>query len=78
MHYLLTEKQINKMQVDNAKELDVATPMYNQIQYSNNHAKISGSLWKFHKDHSHANIINSESFKFKARTTERTLAGGNT
>ena len=38
--------EINKTQVDNAKDLDVLMPMYNPIEYSNNYVKTSGSLCK--------------------------------
>ena len=32
-------------QIDNAKDIDIIMPMYNLIEYSNNYAKTSGSLW---------------------------------
>ena len=37
--------EINNTQIDNSKDLDVVIPMYNWIDYSDNYAKISGSLW---------------------------------
>ena len=36
--------EINNTQVDNAKDIDIVMPMYNLIEYSDNYAKISGSL----------------------------------
>ena len=30
--------------------------MYNLIEYSHNHSKTSGSLWKSYKDESHATL----------------------
>ena len=46
-------------------------PMYNLIEYSDNYADTSGSLWQFKRDKVPANndnltIDNSESFKYKA------------
>ena len=64
--------------MDNAKELDVVKPIYNLIEYNNNYAKVSGSLWQYYKDDPNYNISDSESFKFKAIITGRTLADGNT
>ena len=52
-------------------------PMYNLTEYSSNYAKTSGSLWQYYKDDLNDNIADSESFKFKARITGRTLAAGN-
>ena len=52
--------------------------MYNLIQYSDNYAKTSGSLWHYRKVIPNDNIAASESFKFKARTTGRSSADGNT
>ena len=36
--------EINNMQVDNAKDIDIVMPTYNLIQYSDNYAKTTGSL----------------------------------
>ena len=38
---------INNTQVDNAKDIDIVIPMYNLIEYSDNYAKTSGSLWQY-------------------------------
>ena len=75
--------EINNMQIDNAKDIDIVMPMYNVIEYSNNHTKTAGSLWQYCKDipaRNNANnaiIIFSEdnitdSFKFKAKITGQT------
>ena len=42
--------EINNTQVDNAKDIDTVTPMYNLIEYSDNYSKTSGSLWQYFKD----------------------------
>ena len=70
--------KINNTQVDNGKDPDVVMPMYYLIENSNNHGKISGSLWQYHKVDSNGNITDSESFKFRARTIGRTPAADNT
>ena len=70
--------QINNTRKHDAEYLDIAIPMYNPIQYSDNYAKTSGSLWHYRKVIPNDNIAASESFKFKARTTGRSSADGNT
>ena len=35
--------EINNVQVDNAKDIDIVLPMYNLIEYTDNYSKISGS-----------------------------------
>ena len=67
--------EINNTQIDNAKDIDVAMPMYDLIENSNNYLKTSESLWKDYRDEpalTDAGTIanfhaanNSASFKFK-------------
>ena len=52
--------------------------MYNLIEYSNNYAKTSGSLWQYYKDDPNDDIVRSESFKSKIKITGKTAADGNT
>ena len=52
--------------------------MHNLTKYSNSYAKIQGSLWQYHKGIPNDNIVNSGSFKYKARLTRSTSADGNT
>ena len=42
--------EIYNRQVDNAKDIGIVIAMYNLIEYSNNYAKTSGSLWQYRKD----------------------------
>ena len=39
--------EINNTQIDNAKDIDIVMPMYNSIEYSDNYAKTTGSLWQY-------------------------------
>ena len=43
---------INNTEIYNAKDIGVATPMYDLIEYSDNYSKTSGSLWQFYRDDS--------------------------
>ena len=52
-------------------------PMYNLIEYSDNYAKISGSLWQCYGDEPNNNLVNSESFRFKVKITGKTPAADN-
>ena len=69
--------EVNNTQVDNAKDIDIVMPMYNLIEYSDNYAKTSGSLWQFYRDEPNHNLANSESFKFKVKITGKTPAADN-
>ena len=42
--------EINNMQVDNTKDIDIVMPTYNLTEYRNNFSKTSGSLWQYCKD----------------------------
>ena len=74
--------EINNTQIDNAKDIDIVMPMYNLIEYSDNYAKTTGSLWQYCKDIPALNANNAitafdannttDSFKFKAKITGRT------
>ena len=74
--------EINNTQVNNAKDIDIVMPIYNLIDYSDNYAKTSGSLWKYCKDISLVNNNNeivhftganlTNSFNFKAKITGQT------
>ena len=74
--------EINNTQIDNAKDIDIVMPMYNLIEYSDNYAKTTGSLWQYCKDiaarNAHDEIIVfdannlTHSFKFKAKITGET------
>ena len=74
--------EINNTQVDNANDIDIVMPMYNLIEYSDNYAKTSGSLWQYYKDISAVDnnnaIVNftdnnlTDSFNFKVKMTGQT------
>ena len=75
--------KINNIQVDNAEDIDIVMPMYNVIEYSDNYAKTTGSLWQYCKDiptqHNNNNLIAvfaeanlTDSFNFKVKFTGQT------
>ena len=64
--------EINNTQVDNAKDIGIVMPMYNLIQYSDNYARTSGTLWQYYRDEPNDNLANSESFKSKIKMTGKT------
>ena len=59
------KSEINNTEVDNAKDIDIVMSMYNLIEYSDNYAKTSGSLWQYYRDELNDDLADSESFKFK-------------
>ena len=74
--------EINNKQIDNAKDIDIVMPMYNLIEYSDNYAKTTGSLWQYCKDIPARNDndqiivfdVNNvtDPFNFKVKITGRT------
>ena len=71
--------EINNTQVDYATDIDIAMPMYNLIEYSDNYSKTSESLWQYCKDvpavdnnNAFVNFTENDltdSFNFKAKMT---------
>ena len=51
--------------------------MYNLIEYSDNYAKTSGSLWQYYRDEPNDNLADSESYKSKIKITGKTPDNGN-
>ena len=78
---------INDEHVKTAENLDIITPMHNLLEYSDNYADSSGSLYQFKRDESPMNdnnnplnvaLDNSVSFKYKASLLGKTTdADGN-
>ena len=60
------------------QNINIAMPMYNLIEYSNNYSDTSGSLWQFKRDEIIGNINltnnNSSSFKYKSNLIGNTVA----
>ena len=78
--------EINNTQIDNAKDIDIVMPIYNLIEYSDNYAKTTGSLWQYCKDiparNDNGEIIVfdvnnvTDSFNFKVKITGQTGNNG--
>ena len=60
---------------ETAENLDIIMPMYNLLEYSDNYADLSGSLWQFKRDEQNMNndgnpdnvtTADSLSFKYKS------------
>ena len=74
--------EINDAQIDNAKDIDIVMPMYTLIEYSDNYAKTTGSLWQYCKDIPARNNRDeitefvrgntTDSFNFKTKITGET------
>ena len=74
--------EINKTQLNNAKDIDIVMPMYNVIEYSDNYSKTYGILWQYCKDisavYNNNAIVNftdnnlTGSFNFKVKMTGQT------
>ena len=68
--------EINETFVDKTEHINIAMPMYNLIEYSDNYSDTSGSLWQFKRDEIEGDVDltvdaqhipnNSSSFKYKS------------
>ena len=73
------KSEINNTEIDNTKDINIAMPMYNLIEYSDNYAKTCGSLLQYNRDKpDDDDLEDSESFEFKVKITGNTPADGNT
>ena len=70
--------RINGTEIDTAQDIDIAMPLHDLIEYSDNYSKTSASLWQYYKDEPNDNLIDSESFKYKIKITQKAPADGNT
>ena len=68
------KSEINNIDKDNAKDIDIIMVMCNVIEFSGNNSKVSGSLWQYYNNEPSVNLIDSKSYKSKTKTT----ANGNT
>ena len=72
------KSEINKIEIVNAKDIDIVMPLYNVIEYSDNYSERSGSLWRYCRDEPNDILTDSESFKSKIKITGNTPPDGNT
>ena len=78
--------EINKTFVDNANFINMAMPMYNLVEYSDNYSDTSGSLWQFKRYEIEGDVDltldanhiphNSSSFKYKSSFVGNTENNG--
>ena len=77
--FINCKSEIHNTEIDNAKDIDIAMPVYNLIEYSDNYANISGSLWQYYRhEPDDGDLEDSESLKFKVKITGNTPGDGNT
>ena len=73
---IVHHSEINETFIDEAEYINIAMPMYNLIEYSDNYSDTSGSLWQFKRDEIEGDVDltvdaqhipnNSSSFKYKS------------
>ena len=71
--------EIDGALVDEANFINIAMPMYNLIEYSDNYSDTSGSLWGFKRDDigNNANVTHDGPlFKYKASLITNTQVDG--
>ena len=76
---------INDGHIDDAENIDIAAPIYNLIEYSDNYSHTSGRLWQFKRDEppvtndgnpDNVTTSNSTSFKSRSSIVGKTAADG--
>ena len=72
------KSEINNIEIDIAKDIDIVIPMYNLIKYSDNYSKTSENLWQYYRNEPNDNLADSESSKSKIKITGNSPADGNT
>ena len=62
--------EINETFIDEATHINIAMPMYNLIEYSDNYSDTLGSLWQFKRDEitNNADVTNDNAPSFKYKT----------
>ena len=65
--------EINNIQIDNAKDIDIVMYMYNLIEYSDNYTKTTGSLWQYYKNIPARNDDNNIAVFTENNTTDSSL-----
>ena len=66
--------------IDNAEELDIVIPMYNQLEYSQNNYMTSGSVWNYNRDEIDDvdnNASDGKSFEYKTKIGKTLARPGN-
>ena len=58
--FIPCKSNINNIEIDNCQDIGITMPMYNLIEYSDNYAKTSGSLWQHYRDEPNDNLADSE------------------
>ena len=62
------------------QNINIAMPMYNLIEYSDNYSRTSGTLWQLKRDEIETDVDlivdNSSSSKYKLNFTGDTVADG--
>ena len=65
--------EINETFIDEAEHINIAMPVYNLIEYSDNYSDTSGNLWQIRRDETKGNVDltvdNSSSYKYKSSIT---------
>ena len=75
-------RKIDRITINDAKDLDLVMQMYNLIECSSNYSQTTGSLWFYCKDEATifnadiANDNNFKSFNYKAKLSGNTEAHG--
>ena len=71
------KSDINNVEIDYCQDIDIVMRMYNLIEYIDNYAKTSGSLWQYYRDEPDDNLADSESFESKIKIAGKNPNNGN-
>ena len=71
------KSDIKNVEIDYCQDIDIIMPKHNLIEYSDNYAKTSGSLWQYYRDEPDDNLADSQSFNSKIKIIGKTPNNGN-
>ena len=46
--FINCKSELNNLEINNAKAIDIVMPMYNLVEYFDNYSRTSGSLWQYY------------------------------
>ena len=75
--FINCKTETDNTEIDNAKDIHIAIPIYNLIEYGDIYLKTSGSFWQYYRDEPNVNITDSESFKSKIKMIGNTSGNNN-
>ena len=63
--FISCKSEINNIEIDNAKDVDIVMPIHGLVEYSDNYSKTYVILCQYYRDEPNDNLKDSQPFKSK-------------